>query len=307
MAMHSRRDFLKTGAAGLLGSSAFFGSNSLFAQTLGLPPGLQLYSVRKELPDDYVGTLKQVGALGYRQVEAAGYFSHTADEVKKAMRDAGLSLVSAHYGHDDFQSNLDKIIEFNKRVGVQYLICASPGIKNPARLKNGKPKDWADAFTMEDWRWNAEQFNKFGKKVHAAGLKFGYHNHTMAFKRQKNGEVPYIELLKLTDPSLVTMEMDCGWVVVGGGNPVELLERYPTRISMLHIKDFKFSGEPMSVSNPPQSAELGRGSIDYRPIFKAAAKTGHIKHAFVEQEQYVDMPTMQALKVDAEYMMKYHA
>ena len=222
--------------------------------------------MRKELPNDYAGTLKQVGALGYRQVEAAGYFNHTAEEVNKAMRDAGLNLVSAHYPHDQFQAHIDEIIDFNKKLGVQYLICASPGIKNPARLKNMKPKDWADAFTMEDWRWNAEQFNQFGEKVHAAGLKFGYHNHTMEFKKQKNGEVPYIELLKLTDPSLVTMEMDCGWVVVGGGNPIELLEHYPTRISMLHIKDFKFNGKPMSVSNPPQSAELGRGSIDYADL-----------------------------------------
>lgn len=307
MAMHSRRDFLKTGAAGLLCSSVLLRSNSLFAQSLGLPLGLQLYSVRKELPTDYEGTLKQVAALGYRQVEAAGYYNHSVDDVKKAMRNAGLNLVSAHYAHDQLKAQLDEIIDFNKKVGVHYLICAAPGFENPARMKNMKPKEWAHAFTMEDWRWNAEQLNQIGKKVHAAGLMFGYHNHTMEFQKQKNGEVPYVELLKLTDPSLVTMEMDCGWVVVGGGNPIELLERYPTRISMLHVKDFKFNGKPMSVSNPPQSAELGRGSIDYRPIFQAAAKTGHVKHCFVEQEQYVDLPPMQALKVDAEYMQKYHA
>lgn len=305
MSMHSRRNFLKMGSAGLLCGSAFLRGKRLLAQTLGLPLGLQLYSVREMLPKDYAGTLKQVGALGYRQVEAAGFYNHSASDVKQAMKDAGLNCVSAHYSHDNLTAQFDEILEFNKALGVHYIICSSPGFKNPARLKNMKRGDWANAFTLEDWRWNAEQFNKFGEKVHAAGMKFGYHNHTMEFQKQ-NGVVPYIELLKLTDPSKVTMEMDCGWVVVGGGNPIELLEHYPTRISMLHVKDFKVTGKPMSVTNPPPSAELGQGSIDYRPILQAAAKTGHIRHCFVEQEEY-DMPPMQALKIDAEYMRKLNA
>jgi sugar phosphate isomerase/epimerase len=102
------------------------------------------------------------------------------------------------------------------------------------------------------------------------------------------------------------MEMDCGWVVVGGGNPVELLRRYPKRISMLHVKNFKKTGKPQSVFNPPPSAELGHGMIDYRPIFAQAAKTGNIRHVFVEQEEF-DMPSMKALKIDADYMRKLNA
>ncbi|MHB2007272.1 MAG: sugar phosphate isomerase/epimerase family protein [Acidobacteriaceae bacterium] len=304
MSMHSRRDFLKTGSAVLMYGSAFLRSNRLLAQSLGLPLGLQLYSVREMLPKDYAGTLKQVGALGYRQVEAAGFYNHSASDVKQAMKNAGLNCVSAHYSYDDLNVKFDEVLAFNKEIGASYIICSSPGFKNPTRVKNMKRRDWANAITLEDWRWKAERFNKFGEKVHAAGLKFGYHNHTMEFQKQ-NGVVPYIELLKLTDPSKVTMEMDCGWVVVGGGNPIELLERYPTRISMLHVKDFKVTGKPMSVSNPP-SAELGQGSIDYRPILQAAAKAGHIRHCFVEQEQY-DMPPMQALKIDAEYMRRLNA
>ena len=153
--------------------------------------------------------------------------------------------------------------------------------------------------SLDDWRWNAEQFNRMGERVNAAGIKFGYHNHTAEF-RTANGVVIYDELLRLTDPAKVTMEMDCGWVIVGGKNPVDYLLRYPTRFSMLHVKDFKLSGAPGSDTEPPPSAELGRGSIDYRPIF-AAAKKANIKHTFIEQEQY-DMPPMEALKIDAEYM-----
>jgi len=302
MSTHSRRNFLKKSAAALISGAAFLHSREVFAAAmLDLPLGLQLYSVRDLLPHDYEGTLRQIAALGYREVEAAGYYHHTAAQVKRDMQKAGLHLVSAHYPYTDLHSKLDSILAFNRQLGVQYIICSFPGFKNPAEHAGAKHPH----FTMADWRWNAEQFNKFGKRVHAAGMKFGYHNHTMEFG-EEDGVMPYAELMRLTDPSLVTMEMDCGWVVVGGGNPVELLKRYPTRISMLHVKDFKKTGKPHSIFNPPPSAELGQGEIDYGPIFAQAAKSGHIRHAFVEQEQF-DMPPMQALKIDAAFMRKFHA
>jgi sugar phosphate isomerase/epimerase len=124
--------------------------------------------------------------------------------------------------------------------------------------------------------------------VNAAGIRFGYHNHTAEF-RTKDGVLVYDELLRLTDPAKVTMEMDCGWVVVGGKDPADYLTRYPTRFSMLHVKDFKLSGAPGTESEPPPSAELGRGSIDYRRIFEAAQKA-NVKHAFVEQERSLTFP-----------------
>jgi hypothetical protein len=91
----SRRDFVKAGSAALIYSS--FHSSILYAQALKVPLGLQLYSVRELLPKDYEGTLKQLGAIGFREVESAGYYNHSADQVKQAMSSAGLHLVSAHY------------------------------------------------------------------------------------------------------------------------------------------------------------------------------------------------------------------
>lgn len=303
LSTYSRRDFLKTVSVALATSSTFLPGESLFAaSTLGLPLGLQLYSVRDLLPKDYEGTLQQIAALGYREVEAAGFYNHSASQVKQAMVNAGLHCVSAHYSYDNLHGQLDQILAFNHEIGGRYIICSYPG-KDPSQHRNSK--NGGPTFTLDDWRWNADQFNRIGEKVNAAGMKFGYHNHTMEFQEQ-DGVVPYIELMRLTDPSKVTMEMDCGWVVVGGGNPIELLRRYPKRISMLHIKDFKKTGKPQSVNNPPPSAELGQGTIDYRPIFRQAAKTGNIRHAFVEQEEF-DMPPMQALKIDADYMLKLNA
>jgi sugar phosphate isomerase/epimerase len=271
------------------------------ASPFGLPVGLQLYSVRNLLPKDYEGTLKQIGALGYQEVEAAGYFGHTPQQVKAAMSAAGLHLVSAHYAYESLSKDFDNILAFNHEVGVDYLICSFPGIKDPSRLKDLSHHAIVNSFTMDDYRWNADQFNKFGEKVKAAGMKFGYHNHTMEFAKQ-DGVSPLDEMIRLTEPSLVTFEMDCGWVVVGGANPIDYLHRYPTRISMLHVKDFKHTDKPESIAEPPPSAELGQGRLDYRPVFEAAKKA-NIKHYFVEQESF-DIPPLEALKIDEEYMRK---
>jgi sugar phosphate isomerase/epimerase len=280
--------------------SALLHSSRAYAKPLSFPLGLQLYSLREFLPTDFEGTLKQVGDLGYREVEAAGYYKHSAAEVKQAMASAKLNLVSAHYSSNDLHQQLDQIIEFNKEVGVGHIICSFPGFRDPSRLKDMKPADRNHAFTLDDWRWNAEQFNAFGEKINAAGMKFGYHNHTMEF-RELEGVVPYAELLRLTDPSKVTMEMDCGWVIVGGGSPIEYLRSYPTRITMLHVKDFK----PVAASstNEHPVSELGQGSIDYAAIFGEVRKAGHVKHCFVEQEGF-DVPPMQSLRIDADYMRK---
>jgi sugar phosphate isomerase/epimerase len=297
----TRRNFLQSATAALVYSSALLRGRRLMASPFGLPIGLQLYSVRDLLPKDYEGTLKQIAALGYQEVEAAGYFGHTASQVKAAMSAAGLHLVSAHYAHDDLSKNFDSILAFNHEVGVDYIICAFPGIKDPSRLTSTSHRSMVNSFTMDDYRWNADQFNQFGEKIKAAGMKFGYHNHTMEFTKQ-DGVAPLDEMIRLTEPSLVTFELDCGWVIVGGANPVDYLHRYPTRISMLHVKDFKTTGKPESIAEPPPPAQLGQGRLDYRPVFEAAKKA-NIKHYFVEQEGF-DIPPLEALKIDEEYMRK---
>ena len=282
----TRREFLRgTGAA--VAAAGMLDARTLLASPFGLPLGLQLYSVRELLPTDYAGTLKQVAALGYREVEAAGFYKHPVNEVKQDLQAAGLRCVSGHYPSSELHARLDEIIAFHKVLGAENIVCSSPGHKDAAAK---------GALTLDDWRWNAGEFNTFGKKVKAAGLHFGYHNHVAEFEKL-DGTVPYDELLRLTDPTLVTMELDCGWVVVGGGDPVAYLKKYATRISMLHVKDFK----PKEAGEEhPKAAELGQGTIDYKPIF-AAARKGQIKHCFVEQEAF-NMAPMKSLKVDAEYM-----
>jgi len=231
-------------------------------------------------------------------VEAAGFFGHSPAEVKQAMDHAGLHSLSAHYPLKDLLPKVDETIQFGKDLGLSYIVCASPWFKDPSKVKDPGSHTARESMTLDDWRWNADQFNHIGERVNAAGMRFAYHNHTPEFRAQ-DGVVFYDELMRRTDPAKVSMELDCGWAVVAGKNPADYLSRYPTRISMLHVKDFKMSAAS-SPSSPPPSTEMGHGTIDYHPIFEAAKK-GHIEHAFVEQEEF-DMPEMEALKIDADYM-----
>lgn len=298
----SRRSFLQS-AATLAAAAAVLPARSAHANPFGLPLGLQLYSVREQLQKDYAGTLKQVGSLGYREVEAAGFFNLPPAEVKAAMKAAGLNCVSAHYSSSTLQQHFDEIVEFHKALGTaKYIICSFPGFRNNSKVAHMPYKSQVTSFTLDDWKWNADKFNEWGKKVQAAGFQFGYHNHTMEFVAQ-NGVVPFDQLLKDTDPKLVAIELDCGWVTVGGGSPEHYLRTYADRIKMLHVKDFAKDTGHSSVDNPPPAAELGRGTADYPKIF-AAVKPGSIKHMFVEQEAFPDLPAMEALKVDADYMKK---
>lgn len=273
-----------------------------FANPLGLPLGLQLYSVREQMADDLDAALAGVQAAGFTEVEAAALPKKSAAEVRASLDKAGLRCVSAHHPFSDLHARFDEIVAYDKQLGVRFLICSSPGYAKPTTSSAGSAPA---PFTMEDWQYNAEQFNTMGTKLAGDGLRFGYHNHTREFTAV-DGKTPYFELLRLTDPKKVTMELDCGWAMVAGVSPADLMRQYPYRFSMLHVKDFKLAGTPVADPHDAKVTEMGRGTIDYKPIFAQAAKTQHIQHAFVEQEAF-DMPWQQSLKVDADYLRQMKA
>ena len=124
------------------------------------------------------------------------------------------------------------------------------------------------AFTLDDYKWSAEQFNKVGEQVKKDGLQLGYHNHNFEFKKFEGGVTGYDEFLRLTDPDLVKLEMDCGWVTVAGHDPVAYLHKFPDRYKLLHIKDFKKGFTPTS-----QLGETGQGAPVPTELGRAASNT----------------------------------
>jgi sugar phosphate isomerase/epimerase len=293
----SRRQFVGTTAA----LAAFsFTNRAAFANPLGLPLGIQLYSVRQQMAEDLDEALAAISSAGYTEVEAASLPKKSAGEIRAALDKAGLKCVSAHHAFSDFYTRLDEIVAYDKELGVNFIICASPGHRPQSSA--GTPGG-EKPFTLDDWHYNADQFNSFGEKTAALGVRFGYHNHTREFVVTE-GKTPYMELLQLTDPKKVTFELDCGWVMVAGANPAEIMKNHPYRITMLHVKDFKLPPNPSPENHEAKVTELGQGTVDYHPIFAQAAKTQHIQHAFVEQEAF-DMPWKESLKVDAAYLRSF--
>lgn len=281
----SRRKFLK--ASGAAAAVACAGVQRLAAKPLNKPLGLQLYSVRSLLPTDFDGTLAKVRGDGYTVVEAAGFYDHSAADFRKSMDKAGLHCVSAHYTLALLREQLDSLMDYAHTLGLEYMVCSSSGGQHRDPAAKGGP-------TLDDWHWIASEFNRIGEKVKAAGMTFGVHNHTPEFATI-DGALVYDELLRLTDPKLVVFEMDAGWVYASGHNPVDYLTKTPKRFPLMHVKD---------MIRQPDGKELmtalGKGSIDYAPIMRAA--TG-LKYYFVEQEQF-DMEPIEELRVNAEYMRK---
>jgi sugar phosphate isomerase/epimerase len=297
--MITRREF--AGGMAAVATVGFAGRRA-FANPLGLPLGIQLYSVREQMVADLDDALAGVSAAGFTEVEAAALPQKSAAEIRTALDKAGLRCVSAHHPFNDLHTRFDEIVAYDKQLGVRFIICSSPGHRNVAAP--GTPGGHTP-FTLDDWQYNAAQFNEMGERTAADDIRFGYHNHVPEFA-VTDGKIPYMELLRLTDPKKVTFELDCGWAVVAGMNPVEIMKDHPHRISMLHVKDFKFPKNSPPNIQDAKVTELGLGSINYRPIFAEAARSQHIEHAFVEQEAF-DMPWKQSLKVDADYMRRLKA
>jgi sugar phosphate isomerase/epimerase len=225
--------------------------------------GIQLYTLRSVAQRDLAGTLAQLGRIGYKEIEFAGYYGHDPKEVRSILDTNGLTAPSTHVGIDVIEKTPDKLFSESKIVGHEWITVPSlpPGPKA----------------TVDDWKRIAAQFNKAAAQVKAAGFRFAFHNHNQELR--KIGDVlPLDVLISETDPSLVSYEMDIYWVVNGGGDPIELLRKYPTRFTMLHVKDSM---------GPPDNkmADVGAGVIDFAKIFAAA---NGIEHYFVEHDQPAD-------------------
>src|SRR3954470_4026964 len=272
--MSTRRSFLKTASAAAAASVSMIQPHIANAKSMAIPIGLQLYTVGKEMDADPFGTLKRVAAIGYRAVELSPMGKVPVPDLKKGLDDLGLKNPAGHYMLRDLMTKLDQNVDAAKQLGQEYMVVTVPWVADPSRFKSDPTGGEMAHFlailqglTLDDWKWNAEQFNKLGEQVKKAGLKLGYHNHNFEFQSY-GSTTGYDEFIRLTDPDLVKLELDCGWMTVAGRDPVAYLTKYPDRYRLLHIKDFHKGFKPTTtlmehVPNAPVPTELGRGTIDY--------------------------------------------
>jgi sugar phosphate isomerase/epimerase len=306
-----RRTFIKVAASGVAASLLKIPHAN--ANPLGLPIGLQLYTVGHDMDTDPAGTLKAVAAVGYKQVELSPLSKTPPKDIKKMLDDVGLTNPSGHYMLPDLMTKLPEMIDLAHLFGQEFMIVTVPWVADPSRFKPdpragqfGLFLAIIDGLTLDDWKWNAEEFNKLGEQIKKAGLQLGYHNHNFEWKVYGN-TTGYDEFLRLTDPNLVKMELDCGWATVAGQDPAAYLAKHSDRYSLLHIKDFRKGFTPRTTlmgrdPGAPVGTELGRGAIEYRGVFEAAKKA-KIEAIYVEQEPpFTEMTALEAIKVDYEYV-----
>jgi len=280
----SRRQFLGKSAIGI-GSAVIASqipldlSANIFSNSVKMPLGFQVWTVKDKLVKDFPGTLKMMAGLGYQSLEMCsppGYESSgfgplmklKAKEMKQIINDAGLICISSHYGMDELRNHLDERIQFASESGQTQMIMSSFGLPEKA--------------TLSDWMKSADELNRMGVKTKKAGIQMGYHNHNMEFQKI-DGTLIYDSLLKQFDPEYIKMQFQVAVISIGY-KASTYFNKYPGRFISAHLADWS--------SAEKKEVPIGQGIVDWKEFF-ATLKTGGVKNIFVEMgiETFKDSAT----------------
>ena len=236
---------------------------------------LQLYSIGKEMEEDFMGTLEKVAKMGYQGVEFAGYGGYTAQQIKEKLDVLGLKAAGTHVSLEALRVDADGEIAFAKAIGAYSLVCP-----------------YADVHSKEEWIALGQELSQYGKKCKEQGIVFGYHNHAHEFERY-DGSCGLDLLFQSADPWYVTCQFDTYWVRRGGFIPEDYIAGYKGRCPTIHTKDIN---EDLTLD-----IEVGNGSIDFAKIFEAA---GNVEWFILEQEDF-SMDPLESMRIGCENMKHF--
>ena len=293
-------------AASRAGAAPFFGPSRI-------PLGAQLYALGPDLATSLESNLAALARIGYRRVEMAGFLGRSAQQLRAAFDNAGLECHSAHVpiramfaGQGDTLADLPKLIDDAHVLGWRYVVLPIFNFPASASAPNAgeNPLDFivraGKQMTADDWRATADLLNTSGDALAVAGLRMCYHNHNFEFAPIA-GTTGYEILLERTDPRLVSFEMDAGWVAAAGLDPIALLQRYPGRFRLMHVKDIKASTKP-NFAFQQDPTEVGSGMMDWKRILPAATAAGIVEF-YVEQEPPFVVPRLASLEKSYRYLV----
>jgi sugar phosphate isomerase/epimerase len=258
--------------------------------------GLQLYTVRALMKTDFDATIAKVAKTGYKEVEFAGYFDKTPQEVRATLDKNDLTSPSTHIDYEHVENKWPETLETAKTIGHTFIVCPWIDVKQR---------------NAEGWKRAAELFNKAGAAAQQAGIQFCYHNHAFEFEPAEGlgGKVPYDYLLANTDAKLVKMEMDLCWMTVGNQDPLKYFSAYPGRFPLVHVKDWTskdangpaYEGAKGPSSKPGHMMDVGQGEVDWKRIFAKSSEAG-IQHYFVENDE--PKSVWNDIKISHDYLAK---
>ena len=269
--MIPRRSFI----AGVAGAAAL---PAMAKSSFRAEVGTNIYSLRYLAEKDLPGTLKLIRELGFREVEVGELYGHTAAGFLGLLKAAGLRATSFGAAYDALGKDLDAVAAQAHTLGTEYIVCSTI----PHSAKH---------VTADDCRRAADALNRWGERLAKAGLRLCYHTHGTEFDSSPDGTI-FDTLVKLTNPKFVNFEMDIFWIVYGHQDPVKLLQRYPGRFPLMHVKDIRkgtvLGGSPADVQED-DSVPLGTGLVDVRAALLAAQAAG-VKHFYLEEEAVDAVP-----------------
>ncbi|CAM2812898.1 sugar phosphate isomerase/epimerase family protein [Paenibacillus sediminis] len=242
--------------------------------------GIQLYTLRDQLENDFLGTLKKVAELGYSGVEFAGYYGHSAEELKSILDELGLIALGSHISYERLLTALDEEIAYNKVLGNYRLII--PWLKDPVSM----------------WNDIVPDFTRIGEACHAQGVELLYHNHDFEFTGKIEGRPLFDALFEAVPEAVMKVELDTCWVTFAGYDAVQYIGKYEGRLPLIHLKDMvkRDNGSALTV-------ELGQGIVDLKSIADAAVKAG-VEWLVVEQDECTN-PPLESIATSMEWIKRY--
>ena len=277
-----RRTFIRSSVAAAAAATSFPFRGLAAAHQLDRI-GVELYTVREMMKTDVPGTLAKVAAIGYKEVEFAGYFDHSPKDLRALLDKDGLTAPACHVSYAVVQNKWPEAIEAGHILGHKYIVC--PWIDDSQRQ------------SPDGYKQAAELFNKAGEASRKAGIQFGYHNHFWEFLPDKNlgGKLPYDFFLESIDPANLKMELDLCWITVAGKDPLAYFKKYPGRFALVHVKDLSKipplvpgkTSKEMIDDVAVNFTAIGGGVIDWKKLLPAAQNVG-VEHFFVENDEPKD-------------------
>jgi sugar phosphate isomerase/epimerase len=284
--------------------------------------GLQLYTVRDQIQKDFEGTLAQVAAAGYKEVEPTTYANLSPAQVRAALDRVGLTAPSTHVALAP-GADLERQLAGYQQMGHRWAAArgaggggARPPAAAGAAASGQQPAGAAGGRgftpppqTLDSVKRQADLYNQIGAAGKPYGVKVLIHNHTGEFQPLEDGTLPYEVLFSNTDPALVAFELDIGWARVAGQDPLALFARHPRRFPLWHVKDM---ADLRTVTAMPTQGErqraakivpVGLGDIDYRPIFEHATDAG-LEHYYIEQDTAPDTGSLEAMRLSAQNLRR---
>jgi sugar phosphate isomerase/epimerase len=240
--------------------------------------GIQMYTVRDQLQADFDGTVEKIAKIGYRNLEFAGYYNRTPEQVRALLDRLQIVSRSAHIGAQLMRQDAAAQIKAAKTIGQDYITLPS--------FNFGKEG-------LVGWRKAVAEFNQWGAMCRDAGLRLAYHNHNFEFAPLE-GTTGYDVLVKETDPKLVDFELDLYWARFADQDPLALFAKYPGRFAMWHVKDMAITGTQKGMT------PVGKGTIDFKSIFAHARQSG-MKYFFVEHDSAAQYPGGSLASAQASY------